>query len=57
MLNWLKNRCKFFTAHKWVKVKPTETENQIAWRIGVHCMKDLYKCSECGIKRWRFSDK
>jgi hypothetical protein len=52
--NWLRKRCKYLTKHDWQQVTATEEENQIAWRIGVHCMKEMHQCKKCGRRGWLF---
>jgi hypothetical protein len=47
-------RCKYLLKHKWHKVKPTERECQVAWRIGVHPLKDMHECTKCGMRGWLF---
>lgn len=50
----LSRRCKYLLKHKWQIAEPTERECQVAWRIGVHPLKDMHECTKCGQRGWLF---
>lgn len=49
-----RNRCKYLTKHNWQQTEPTERECQVAWRIGVHPLKEMHECIKCRRRGWLF---